>query len=166
MLHVQTILPEQGRVENATFELNPDNPQGEAVCRLVEEFFAGRPPAFQDKLGFMRKGDFSLDWSAAAGGVAMATLFQGQTPASVSVLVSGLHSATDAQMLQGFRDAVLKPLFGGEYDKVADLQVRPLLVQVMLSDEPEWTPALQLLNVSLASVYFRTLQRVSKQSSN
>lgn len=161
---MQSILPGQGRVENTTFALTPDNPQAEAVCRLVEEFFANRPPSFQDKLGFLRKGDFSLDWSAAAGGIAMATVFQGEAPASVSVLVAGLDSGSDTRMLEAFRDAVLTPLFGDEYNDLLSVTDRPLLAQVILTDEAEWAPALQLVNVSLASVYFRTLLQVSKES--
>jgi len=105
----------------------------------------------------MKKGDFELDWSAVTGGVALASLFQGETPASMSVLLAGLSPETDSMMLDVFRENVLAPLFGEEFDRVCRECERPLVVQVVFPGSPEWLPAVQLLGVSLASVYFRTL---------
>ena len=159
VLHIRNILPDEGRVEETCFDLTPTNPQGEAVCSLIERYFSNRPPAFRDRLSFMKKGDFELDWSTVAGGVALASLFQGTTPASMSVLLAGLSPETDAMMLDVFRENVLEPLFGSDFDFVCEHPERPLVVQVVFPGSPEWVPAVQLLNVSLASVYFRTLLR-------
>ena len=157
MLHVRSIHPDQNRVEEATFALTPTNPQGEAVCSLIERFLVGRPPAFRERLSFLKKGDFELDWSAITGGVALASLFQGETPASMSVLVAGASPETDAMMIEVFRENVLTPLFGDEFNHVCAFEARPLLLQVVFPGSPEWLPAVQLLTVSLASVYFRTV---------
>lgn len=157
MLHVRSIFPDQGRVEATSFDLKPGNPQGEAVCSLIERYFCHRPAAFRDRLSFLRKGDFELDWSAVHGGVALASLFQAQAPASMSVLVAGLEPETDLMMLEVFRENVLNPLFCGEFDSAVEVDVRPLLLQVVFPGEPQWLPAIQLLTVSLASVYFRTV---------
>jgi len=159
LLHVRNIYPEEGRVEQTSLDLAPTNPQGEAVCSLIERYFTNRPPNFRDRLSFLKKGDFELDWSAVTGGVALASLFQGDTPASMSVLLTGLSPETDSMMLDVFRENVLAPLFGSEYDNVCSECERPLLVQVVFPCEPEWLPAVNLLTVSLASVYFRTLLR-------
>lgn len=157
MLHVRSIHPGQGIVESASFDLTPSNPQGEAVCSLIERFLVNRPPAFQDRLSFLKKGDFALDWSAVTGGVALASLFQGGEPASMSVLLAGLCADTDTMMLEVFRENVLEPLFGCEFNHVCTVDCRPLLVQVVFPCSPEWIPATQLLSVSFASVYFRTI---------
>ncbi|MBC7925686.1 MAG: hypothetical protein H7039_08520 [Bryobacteraceae bacterium] len=157
MLHVRSIYPDQGRVEETSFGLAPTNPQGEAVCTLMERYFANRPAAFRDQLSFLKKGDFALDWSAVTGGVALASLFQGESPASMSVLMAGVCPETDAIMLEVFRENVLVPLFDGEFDHVCKVQCRPLLIQVIFPGLPEWLPAVQLLSVSLASVYFRSV---------
>ncbi len=157
MLNVRTIYPCQGRVESTSFDLTPTNPQGEAVCSLIERFLVNRPPTFRDRLSFMKKGDFELDWSAVTGGVALASLFQGETPASMSVLLAGVSPDTDSMMLEVFRENVLEPLFDGEFDHVCAVDCRPLLLQVVFPGSPEWQPAVELLSVSFASVYFRTV---------
>ena len=157
VFHVRSIFPDQCRVASASFELKPTNPQGEAVCSLFQQFLTDRPPAFRDKLAFLRKGEIELDWSAAPGGVALATMLQDGEPASMSVLVSGVQAETDAMMLEVFRETVLAPLFNGEYDRVTELNLRPLVVEVIFPGRPEWAPALQLLSASLGSVYFRTV---------
>ncbi|MDZ4802078.1 MAG: hypothetical protein SGI92_28310 [Bryobacteraceae bacterium] len=157
MLHVRSIFPEEGRVETQSFDLTPTNPQGEAVCSLIERFLVNRPTAFRDRLSFLKKGDFELDWSAVTGGVALASLFQGETPASMCVLLAGVSPDTDTMMLEVFRENVLEPLFGDEFDHVCTVDFRPLLVQVVFPGSPEWLPAVQLLSVSVASVYFRTV---------
>ena len=106
----------------------------------------------------MKKGDFEMDWSSAQGGVALASLFQAGEPVSMSVLVSGQDTCTDQIMLDVFRENVLSPLFDFEYDHVTQLDLRPLLIEVIFPGRPEWVPAVQLLSACLGSVYFRSLR--------
>lgn len=159
-------MPHQCRVDASSFELTPTNPHGEAVCCLFERYFSDRPSAFRDRLSFLRKGDFELDWSAVSGGVALASLYRNGTPVSMAVLISGTDPATDMNMIEVFRDNVLNPLFGTEFDSVLSETSRPLVLQVVFPEEPEWEPAIQLLTASLASVYFRTILQLSKESSS
>ncbi|HYP05702.1 MAG TPA: hypothetical protein VER03_05650 [Bryobacteraceae bacterium] len=155
MFHVRCILPHQGRIEANQFELQPTNSQGEAVCDLFRRYLAGRPPQFRDKLPFLKRGDIELDWSAAGGGVALASLFCGNEPASISVLLSGQDREADRLMTEVFRENVLDLLFGGEFSEVLAIPERPLVIQVQFPCDPEWAPAVQLLSAALASVYFR-----------
>jgi hypothetical protein len=157
MFHVRCIIPEQGRVEANSFELQPTNSQGEAVCDLFRRYLADRPAAFRDKLPFLRKGDIELDWSSAEGGVALASLFSSGQPAAISVLLAGQDAEADRIMLEVFRENVLDLLFEGQFGEVLEEDARPLLIQVLLPGDPEWMPAVQLLSAALASVYFRSL---------
>ena len=75
----------------------------------------------------------------------------------MSVLVAGVQPETDSMMLDVFRENVLLPLFGGEYDTVAALPLRPLVLEVIFPGRPERVPALQLLSASLGSADFRTV---------
>jgi hypothetical protein len=61
--------------------------------------------------------------------------------------------------LEVFRENVLDVLFGGEFCEALDVEQRPLLIQIVLPADPEWTPAMQLLSTALASVYFRSVLR-------
>jgi hypothetical protein len=162
VFHVRSIFPDQGRVATASFELTPTNPHGEAVCSLFEQYLSCRPAAFRDKLAFLRKGNFELDWSAECGGVALATMLQDGEVASMSVLVAGVQPQTDTMMLDVFRENVLGPLFDGEYDSVTCVDLRPLVLEVIFPGRPEWAGALHLLSASLASVYFRTVLQISR----
>ena len=164
MFHVRSIFPDAARIDECSFELTPTNPQGEAVCSLFERYLADRPAAFRDRLSFLKKGNLELDWSAAAGGVALASIYQNGTPAAICVLLSGAEPSTDLNMIEVFRENVLSPLFGSEFDSVASVDARPLVVQVIFSGEPEWAPAIQLLSASLASVYFRTVIQLSSDA--
>jgi hypothetical protein len=157
VFHVRSIFPDADRVDAESFELHPTNPQGEAVCSLFEKFFENRPPAFRDKLSFLKRGDFDLDWSTAPGGVALASFFQGREPVCMGVLLSGVDRSTDEMMLEVFRENVLIPLFEGAFDEATQVSERPLVVQVMFPGSPEWGPALHLLSTALASVYFRAV---------
>ena len=155
MFHVRCILPDQGRIETNRFDLEPTNQQGAAVCDLFRRYLRDRPSAFRDRLPFLKRGDIELDWSAAGGGVALASLFSSGEPASVSVLLAGQDSQSDALMVEAFRENVLDLLFGGAYAEVLEVQERPLVIQVLFPVDPEWRPAVQLLTAALASVYFR-----------
>jgi hypothetical protein len=157
MFHVRCIFPEQGRIEANSFELKPTNSQGEAVCDLFHRFLADRPPEFRDRLPFLRRGDIELDWSAAAGGVALASLFCSGGPAAISVLLSGIDEQADAMMSEVFRENVLEVLFSGQFEEALEVPDRPLVIQVLFPTDPEWMPAIQLLSAALASVYFRSL---------
>jgi hypothetical protein len=159
MFHIRCIFPEQGRIEANSFELQPTNSQGEAVCELFHRFLADRPTAFRERLPFLRRGDVELDWSAAAGGVALASLFCSGDPAAISVLLSGIDTEADAMMVEVFREKVLDVLFSGQFEEVLDIRERPLVIQVLFPNDPEWMPAVQLLSAALASVYFRSLLR-------
>jgi hypothetical protein len=162
MFHVRSIYPDEGRVATSSFELTPTNPQAQAVCTLFEQYLSCRPAAFRDKLGFLRRGNFELDWSAECGGVALATMLQDGEVASMSVLMAGVQPQTDAMMLEVFRENVLGPLFDGEYDGVASVDLRPLVVEVIFPGRPEWAGPLHVLSASLASVYFRTVLQLSR----
>src|SRR5215203_4740321 len=151
MFYVRCILPHQGRVEANRLDLKPTNPQGEAVCDLFRRYLCDRPSQFRDRLPFLRRGDIELDWSAADGGVALASLFCDSQPASISVLLSGNNPNADRMMAEVFRENVLDLLFGGEYQEILDVPERPLVVQVLFPCDPEWTPAVQLLSSALAS---------------
>jgi hypothetical protein len=155
MFHVRCILPNQGRIEANQFDLQPTNAQGEAVCDLFRHYLADRPSQFRDRLPFLRRGDVELDWAAAEGGVALASLFCASEPASISVLLSGIDREADSMMAEVFRENVLDLLFAGEFNDVLEITERPLLIQVLLPCDPEWVPAVQLLSAALASVYFR-----------
>jgi hypothetical protein len=154
MFHVRCILPQDGRIESNQFPLQPTNEQGEAVCDLFRRYLADRPPAFRERLPFLRRGDIELDWSAAEGGVALASLFCSSHPASMSVLLSGVNPEADRVMAEVFRENVLEVLFGDEYNQVIETAERPLVIQVLFGCDPEWTAAVQLLSAALASVYF------------
>lgn len=155
MFHVRCILPNQGRIEANRFDLQPTNAEGEAVCDLFRRYLADRPSQFRDRLPFLRRGDVELDWAAAEGGVALASLFCSNEPASISVLLSGENSEADTMMAEVFRENVLDLLFGGEFNDVLETPERPLVIQVLFPCDPEWAPAVQLLSAALASVYFR-----------
>jgi hypothetical protein len=155
MFHVRCILPHQGRIEANQFALQPTNSQGEAVCDLFRRYLADRPSQFRDRLPFLRRGDIELDWSAAEGGVALASLFCSCEPASISVLLSGQNPEADRMMAEVFRENVLDLLFAGEYSEILEIPERPLVIQVLFPGDPEWAPAVQLLCAALASVYFR-----------
>ena len=62
-------------------------------------------------------------------------------------------------MLEVFRENVLDVLFEGEFCEALDVEQRPLLIQILLPGDPEWTPAMQLLSTASASVYFRSVLR-------
>jgi hypothetical protein len=163
VFHVRSIFPDASRIDACSFELSPTNAQGQAVCSLFERYLCDRPAEFRDRLSFLKKGNLELDWSAAAGGVALASIYQDGNPAAISVLLSGTERSTDANMLAVFRENVLSPLFGSEFDSVVSVESRPLVVQVIFAGEAEWVPAIQLLSASLASVYFRTVIQLSSE---
>ena len=165
MFHVRNIYLEEARVEAGKFDIVPTNPQGEAVCALVAEFLTNRPPEFRDKLAFLKRGNFELDWSAVAGGVALASLFDKDEPATMAILLTGVDPEADRMMLELFLDNVLRPVFQSappeQVNELVDVPERPLLLQALFPVSPEWAPTIQLLSTALASVYFRTILQLS-----
>ena len=155
MFHIRCILPYEGRIEANQFDLQPTNSQGEAVCDLFRRYLADRPSQFRDRLPFLRRGDIELDWSAADGGVALASLFCSNEPACITVLLSGENREADHMMGEVFRENILDLLFAGQFSEVLETVERPLVIQVLFPCDPEWAPAVQLLSAALASVYFR-----------
>ena len=145
-------------METSALELQPSTPEAEAVCELVREYLRNRQPAFADRLGFLNRGDFSLDWSAAAGGVALFTILETTQPASMGLLLCGIEQQTEAEMVDAFTANVL-PIAGG--DLCPD---RPLLLHAVFPGRPEITPILQLVASALASVFFRTVLRLHASS--
>jgi hypothetical protein len=158
VFHVRNIFPDQNLVESGSYELEPPDEQARAVCELFQRYLGNRPAAFRDQLSILKHGKLELDWSAAPGGVALASLLQGSDVLSMSVLVAGAQPSADGMMLEVFRENVLSPLFGSCFDQVCECQERPLAVQVLFPGAPEWTPAVQLLSVALASVFFRAVR--------
>jgi len=88
----------------------------------------------------------------------------------MGVLLTGVQSESDRMMLEMFVANVLVPLFGNvpedEVKKLAQVKDRPLLLQLLFPGSPEWMPAVQLLSTALASVYFRTILTLSKNTVN
>jgi hypothetical protein len=165
MFHVRNIYLDEARVEAGKFDIVPTNSQGEAVCALITEFLTNRPPEFRDKLAFLKKGKFELDWSAVNGGVALASLFDDSRPATMAILLTGIEPEADRMMLDLYRDNVLVPVFDGapleQVNSLIDVPERPLLLQSLFPISPEWAPTVQLLSTALASVYFRTILQLS-----
>lgn len=168
MFFVRSIFVDEPRVETSTLELEPTHELAQKVCRVVEEFLHGKPQGFREKMPFLNKGNFELDWNAAAGGVAMATIFESEQPLAVLVLLLGADPQSDFVMLQMFRDHVLVPVLSSLSDgsaeehatKLIDTQDRPVVLQLLFPGSPEWTPTIQLLSTALGSVYFRAMRRM------
>lgn len=150
------------RVETGLFDTEPEHEQARRVIGLVREFLKNRPPQFRDKLAFLKEGDLELEWLAAPGGVAFASIDEEGTPLSMAVFLSGREFEADAGMLTGFRQGVVEPLMGGASDEEADTlygSERPLVLIAVMGRSPERIPALHLLNTALASVYFDALTK-------
>ena len=146
MFTVRTIRAEDGRVDSAAFDLEPELPQGRAVCNLFAEFLAGRPGEFRETLPFVAKNHVELEWAAAAGGAAFAAFFAEEKPVLMGVLLSGVDHDADANMIEALRVSVLEPMFGEQAGTTLDAPERPLLLALVMSDQPEIVPAVQLLS--------------------
>ena len=118
MFTVRTIQPgespDSARVESAQYDLEPQLPQGRTVCNLFAQFLSERPPEFREPLPFLNKFAVELDWAAAGGGSAFASLFHEGKPLGMAVLLSGADPESDEQMLQAIHLSILQPLLGGE----------------------------------------------------
>ncbi len=148
---MRTLHLESGQVEDGEFDLIPKAPEGERICGLFAEWLQGQPPEFQERVPFLKRGDLNLSWSAASGGVAFASFQSEDAPLSMSLLLAGLDPEADRGLLMGMAEAGLGPEVAAELDAPH----RPLLATVLFPGAPEASPALQLLNTALASVFFR-----------
>ncbi len=150
MFYVQALHLETGEMESGKLDLVPKVAEGEKICGLFADWLGGQPAAFQAKIPFLKKGDVELQWNAAAGGVAYASLVENGEPLSLSVLLAGVDAEADAGMLDGFLGLLPDGLF-------QPAKERPLLATLVFPGRPEATPLLQLLTTALASVFFRTV---------
>jgi hypothetical protein len=165
MFHVRNIYLDPVRAESGQFELKPTNERAEAICSLFKEFLMNRPAAFTERLGFLKRGDFELDWMAAPGGVALANLSESNETCSMSIMLSGIQPDQDAEMLSVFRENVLDTLLGNTNPpELENATERPLLLQVIFPGAPEWTPVVQILTTSLAAVFFRTVLELNRNN--
>jgi hypothetical protein len=160
-LHIRTLFAEDGRVEDAEYDLEPALQEGRVVCDLFARFLAERPQEFREKLPFLQKGDIEMEWAAAVKGTAFAAFLQHGEARSMGVLLSGLDEESDRLMLDGLRQTVVEPMLGSS--EALDIEVRPLGIQVIMPDAPELTPTLQLLMTALASVFFRAILAMRAQ---
>jgi hypothetical protein len=150
------------RVETGSFTTEPDHEEARKVVGLVREFLKYRPPQFRDKLGFLKEGDLELEWLAAPGGVAFASIDEEGAPLCMAIFLSGREFEADAGMLTGFRQGVIEPLMAGASEEEQETLYgpeRPLVLIAVMGRSPERIPALHLLNTALASVYFEALAR-------
>lgn len=157
---VRTIHPEDGRIEEAGFDLTPELPQGKVVCNLFAEFLANHPAEFRERLPFLNKGDIELEWTAAAGGAAFATFFSEGRPLGMGILLSGTNAESDEQMSEAFRASVVEPMMG-ERAPAIGAGAKPEVVMLQFPGRPEMNPTVQLLTTALASVYFRAVQQMA-----
>lgn len=153
---------EDGRVEAGLFDVQPAHQQAAEVIRLFKEFLGGMGPEFQAPLPFLKRQEFAMDWNASDGGVAFAVFSDGAGPASMAVLLSSRDAQADRGMLAGFDDAVLATVFPEwspeDRGRLLVLEAgRPLLLCVLLAGRAESNALLQLLNTSLAAVFFGAL---------
>ncbi len=156
MFTVRTVFPEQQRVEVANFDLIPSHERGQAVCSLFLDFLAGRPAEFREQLPFLKKGEIELEWASGGGGAALASFYESGMPLSMGILLAGLRTESDGQMLQALRQ-IVEPVFGEATHQMMDAPERPLMVNVVFPGNPELVPQIQLLSTALASVFFRAM---------
>ena len=161
---------EDGRVEAGLFDIQPEHAQAAEVVRLFREFMGGVGAEFQAPLPFLKRQDFSLEWNASDGGVAFAVFSDKAGPASLGMLLSRRDPQADRGMSAGFDDAVLSSVFPNwepeERQRLLTLEGdRPLLLCVLLPERAESNPLLQLLNTSLAAVFFGALAQAPGNAS-
>jgi hypothetical protein len=163
MFTVRTIFPGEQRVEAGSYELEPSNEQGKAVCGLFLDFLLEQPTEFRSRLPFLKKGETELEWTAAEGGAALATFYESGEPVSMGILLSGVKPESDQQMMAALRQAVLEPLFGEAAGEFLEAPERPLLLNVIFPGNPELAPRTQLLSTALASVFFRVILQMHER---
>jgi hypothetical protein len=162
---VRLIEPGNRRVETGTFDTVPEHEEARKVIELVRDFLRNRPPQFRDKLEILKQGSLELEWLAAPGGVAFASIDEEGVPLSMAVLLSGREWEADAGMITGFRQGVIEPLMGGMSEEEEEQQIfsdeRPLVLIGAMGGSPQRVPLLHMLNTALASVYFEALEKAA-----
>lgn len=153
MFDARTIFLDPPSVHAGSFEIRPSGDHAEKVCALFADFLMNRPPEFRDRIGFLNRGNFDLDWAAVQGGAALASWFESGNPICVSVLLSGQDATADARMAALFETNVL----GGTLPSEAIVKSRPAVLQVVFPGAAEWIPVVQLLSAALSAMYFRAL---------
>ena len=166
MFTVRTIHLAETRQETASYDLTPANEEGRKTCSMLADFLAGRPAEFREKLPFLKE-DLELEWTAAPGGVALASFHDAESPRTMGILLAGVDAEADRVMLNAWRQKVLAPLLGGDAGNFADEPDRPAWINIVFPGSLELMPALQLIGVALASVYFGFMKQVysTQQSS-
>lgn len=163
MFTARTIHLDPLHEETATYELTPTNEEGQRVCGLLADFLAGRPAEFREKLPFLKK-DLELEWTAAPGGVALASFHDADAPRTMCILLAGLDAEADRMMLQAWRENVVTPLLRDNASMLSEVTERPALVSIVFPGEPDLMPAIQLMTTALASVYFRCMMQLTAQA--
>ena len=153
MFTVQTIFLAENRTDAVTYDQPAPGPEGDPARALWAEFIGSRPPVFREKLPFLR--EVELEWSAAPGGVALASTHNAEGPCSMGILLGGGDAEADQMMLSAWRTNVLAPLMGEEQAAQVDGPERPLLINVMFPAAGMDAPALRLTATALASAFFR-----------
>jgi len=160
------LLPER-HVESLEFDTEPDVEQARRICDLMANFLSNREPSFRDRIGFMKHGEWTLDWNAGPGGVAFAGVLHEGDLASVAVLRAGLDAAASAGVWDAFKESFLERAFGplaADEEGALGAAEGANIVIAMLPGKPELVPALQLINTALAAVFFRTVLTLHEQA--
>lgn len=162
---VRVLELESRRVQSGAFDMEPAHEHAAKVVALVRSFVAGRPAEFRERLPFMNRGDWVVDWKAAEGGVAFVSFHESGEPVTLGVLLAGIDPAADLGMSSGFEQAVLSPMLGAlkpeEREKLFGGE-GPRLILLQLPGRPELNPAAQLLNAALAAVFFQAVRQASR----
>ena len=145
------------------YELTPSSEEGQKLCALFAELLANRPPEFRDKLEFVNRGEFELEWTAAAGGAAMASFYSEGRPVCLGILVSGMQPSVDSMMIEAFEQTVLRLIYGDESMEIARLAERPCILFASMPETEQWTGAAQLMYAAIGSVYFRAVLQLSQE---
>jgi len=160
MFTVRTIHADAPRLDVATYDLTPESEAAQAVCNLFRDYLVDRPTEFRDKLPFIKKGDWELQWAAAADGVAFASFIESGEPVSMGVFLTGLNADADQAILGALGDSIITPILGDSAPAYLGAPERPVLVQLLLPGRPELEATVELLAASLASVFFRVIAQL------
>lgn len=164
IFHLRSIFADDGRFETSVFDLEPALEQGRVVCNLFAEFLSRRPMEFREKLSFLKKGDLEMEWAAAAGGAAFTAFLRDSEALGVGVLLAGLDEQSDLQMLAGLRETILQPMIGERTAAALAADERPIAILIVMPEQAEMIPTLQLLMTALGSVYFRAIYELHRSS--
>jgi hypothetical protein len=153
MFTVRTIHLREQRVETAQYDASATSSDADPAGTLWADFIRRREPAFREKLPFLK--EVELEWSAAPGGVVLASTHVAAGPCSMGILLTGSDSEAEELMLEAWRKNVLTPLMGSDEAAQVEAPERPLLVNVMCPAAGENAMALRLTAAALASAYLR-----------